>query len=304
MEGEARTEADHPLPGTLEDLISDAARVGLEGFNERLARDWHRRGLLGSPERQHLGRGRGSTVGLYSSEQRALFEALARNRAAGIKLPTLATLPVWAWLNYDGWVDLAQLRRALNTAVGNPRLSERVASQTAQLLLRLVDHRQGRPGDRGALRDELVDQLRSGRVDDARLLPKVKAVFQPSGRLLVARGPVGASMSAQDFTYGLGVRVLAARNLMNVTDEQLLTARSQHRASWMEYQQHREELAANAGSLAWLFRELTENEQATSSVATLLLLIGIQLTTTPERPAHEQQPGHRSHSHQRLPRQR
>lgn len=277
MEAEAPVEVDRPIPGTLEDLISDAAAVGLEGFNERLARDWHRRGLLGSPERQHLGRGRGSTVGMYNSEQRALFQAIARNRAAETKISTLATLPIWAWLNYDGWVDLEQLRRALRTAVGDPRLSERVAGQTAQLLLRLVDHRQGRPGDRGALRDELVNQLRSGRIDTTLLLPKVQAVFQPRGRLLVARGPVGASMSAGDFTYGLGVRLLAACQLKTVSDEQLLTARSQHRTSWTGYQQVREQLEADAGSLRWLFRELSENEQVISSVDSLLLLLGIQL---------------------------
>lgn len=268
-------------PGTLEDLIADANAVGLD-FNERLARDWHRRGLLGSPQRQHLGRGRGSTAGVYSREQRALFQAISRNRAAGIKLPTLASLPIWAWLNFDGWVDLTQLRRAMHTAVGNPRLSERVASQTAHVLLRLVDHHQGRPGARGALRQELVDQLRRGRINTERLLPKVEAVFQPQGLTLI-RGPVGASLSAQDFTYSLGARILAAIQLKTVPDEQLLTARSQHRTSWVEYQQRRGDMEAGGGSLAWLFRELPDNEQVASSVGDLLLLVGFQLQAQRKR---------------------
>lgn len=263
-------------PGTLKDLIADADAVGL-GFNERLARDWHRRGLLGSPQRQSLGRGRGSTAGVYSREQRALFQAISRNRAAGIKPPTLASLPIWAWLNFEGWVDLAQLRRAMNTAVGNPRVSDRVASQTAQILLRLVDHQHGRPGDRGALRDEMVEQLRRGRINTNRLLPKVEAVFQPTGPIPIARGPLGASMTAQDFTYILSVRMLAAVKLKNVTDEQLFTARSQHRTTWAEYQQFRKYLEANGGSLAWLFRELPDNEQVASSVGDMLSLVGFQL---------------------------
>lgn len=262
-------------PGTLEDLITDAAAVGLD-FNERLARDWHQRGLLGSPHRQPLGRGRGSSAGVYSREQRALFQATTRNRAAGIKPSTLANLPIWMWLQQDGWVDLAQLRRAMHTAVGNPRLSERVANQTARVLLRLVDHQQGRPGARGALRQELVDQLRRGRIDPARLLPMVEAVFQPDG-VPVVRGPVGASLSAQDVTSALNACMLAALQLSNVTDEQLLTARSQHRTSWVEYQQRRPGFEAGGGSLAWLFRELPDNEQVISSAGTLLLLVGFQL---------------------------
>jgi len=269
---------EHPKPsppGTLEDLITDAAAVGLD-FNERLARDWHQRGLLGSPQRQPLGRGRGSSAGVYSREQRALFQATTRNRAAGIKPSTLATLPIWTWLQQDGWVDLAQLRRAMHTAVGNPRLSERVANQTAQQLLQLVDHQHGRPGARGALRQELVDQLRSGRMNTARLLPKVETVFQPDG-IPVVRGPVGASLSAQDVTRALNACMLAALQLSKVTDDQLLTARSQHRTSWVEYQQRRPDFEAGGGSLAGLFQEQPLNVQVTSSASTLLLLIGFQL---------------------------
>lgn len=270
------TDPAAPPPGTLDDLITDATAVGWE-FNERLARDWHRRGLLGSPRREPLGRGRGSDPAVYSSQQRALFQAEARNRAAGLRLPTLAALPVWAWLTYgDDWVGLPQLRRALHTAVGDPRRSQRVAGQTAQLLLALVDHKQGRPGDRSRLRAELTAQLTSGRIDQARLRPRVEAVFEPLG-LSVVRGPAGASLTPEAFTYGLGTRMLAAVFLTKITDDQLFTARLQHQTAWPQYQQQRAEFATYAGSLSRLFEETDLPTDVVSSVGTLLLLVGMQM---------------------------
>jgi transposase len=276
----ASTDAARQEPGTLDDLISDAAAVGLD-FNERLARDWHRRGLLGSPTRQPLGRGRGSDPAIYSPEQRELFQAIARNRAARITLKTLAALPVWAWLHRDGWVELPQLRRALATAVGNPRLSGRVAHQSAQQLLGLLDHGYGRPDGRRLLRDELVRQLQRGRIDERALLPKVRAVFEPSS-ITVIRGPAGAGLSAEAVTSMLSMRLLAAVELRRargrrITDEQLLTARQQHLSSISEYRWLREALATQAASLAQLFEQPTLQEEVLSSVRTLLYQLGLQL---------------------------
>jgi hypothetical protein len=277
---EAAADGARPEPGTLNDLISDAAAVGLD-FNERLARDWHRRGLLGSPTRHPLGRGRGSDPAIYSPEQRAVFHAIARNRAAGISHMTLAALPVWVWLHFDGWVDLPQLRRALATAVGNPRLSARVAHKSAQQLLGVLDHKQGRPGDRGRLRDELVCQLQRGRIDEAALLPKVRAVFEPPS-ITVVRGPVGAGLTAEIATSVLSARMLAATQLRRITDEQLLAARRQHLASLAEYRQLRETFAQQAGSIAQLFRQPAIEAEVRLTVPTLLYLVGLQLQRDPD----------------------
>lgn len=272
---EAATDADRPEPGTLDDLISDAAAVGLD-FNERLARNWHHRGLLGSPTRQPLGRGKGSDPAIYSPEQRALFRAIARNRASKLSLKTLAALPVWAWLHFDGWVELAQLRRALLTAVGNPRLSGRVARQSAQHLLGVLDHKQGRRGDHGQLRDELIRQLQRGRIDETALLPKVRAVFEPSS-ITAVRGPAGAGLTAEGFTSMLSTRMFAAARLQRITDEQYITARQRHLESLAEYRQLRETLAQQAGSLGHLFGKPQLQEEVISSVPTLLYLAGLQL---------------------------
>jgi hypothetical protein len=263
-------------PGTLDDLVADAAKLGLH-FDERTARDWHRRGLLGSPQRRPLGRGRGSGPALYSSEQRAVFHAVAQNKTAGLRNQWLATIPVWFWLNYsDAWVSLEQLRRALRSAVGNPKLSERAAQQTTQLLLSMVDHKQGRPGDRGQLRDELIRQLRAGRINETKLLPKVKAVFQPPG-LHVVRGPAEAPIDVKTFTYLLGVRILAANNIAKISDTQLHVARMQHQTTWPAYQRQRVQLAAEGGSVAHLFGDTDLSSDVTSSVSTLLLLVGMQM---------------------------
>jgi hypothetical protein len=272
---EAATDPARPAPGTLDDLISDAAAVGLP-FNERLARDWHSRGLLGSPSRQPLGRGRGSDPAIYTLEQRALFQAIARNRAAGITLRTLATLPVWAWINYDDVVDLEQLRRALESAIGDPRQSYRRAAQTAKDLLRIVDAGYDRRGGRGRLHNELIEQLRRGRIDKTRLLPLVKAVFEPAG-ITVVRGPIGASVSADTLTRQLHLAFHAATRLKVITDEQLLAARAIHQQSYSDYDRQRPMLAATAGGLAWLFEEQTFDQQVRQSVSQLLLLLGLQL---------------------------
>jgi hypothetical protein len=285
---EAAAWPGRPEPGTLDDLISDAAHLGLE-FNERLARDWHHRGLLGSPTRQPRGRGKGSDPGIYSPQQRALFQAIARNRANSISHKTLAALPVWAWLHLDGWVEPSQLRHALKTAVGIPRpsgpaahgatrvqLSKRVAKKSAQHLLGVLDHNHGRPVDRRRLLDELTRQLERGRINETALLPKVRAVFEPS-RVTVVRGPAGAGLSAEAATSILSTRLFAANHLDQITDEQLLTARQQHLASLAEYTQLRETLAQQAGSLRQLFRQPASEEQVLSSVPTLLYLVGLQM---------------------------
>lgn len=271
-------EVGRPEPGSLNDLLNDARQLGLD-FDERPARDWHRRGLLGSPQRRPLGRSRGSGAAVYSSEQRALFQAVVRNRVTGCRYSTLATVPVWAWLNYgDDWVSLAQLRRALRSAVGpHPGQSLRLARQSTQQLLQMMDFGQGRPGDRGRLRDELTEQLYDGRINPNALRPLVAAVFQPVG-LPVVRGPAAASLTVDTVTFQLAMRLRAAAKLHRVTDEQLHTARLQHQASWAEYQQLRPELAQHAGSLRPLFDEAPLDQQVLSSVGTLLLLLGIQLT--------------------------
>jgi hypothetical protein len=181
----------------------------------------------------------------------------------------------------------------LTTAIGNPQLSGRVARETAQNLLGVLDHNHGRPRDRGRLFDELVHQLQRGRIDETALLPKVKAVFERSSITVI--GPAGAELSAEAVTSMLSMRMLAAVELQRkqtprgrsarpdplpgaaITDEQLLTVRLQHRAALAEYTQLHETLAKQAGSLAQLFEQPTLQEQVLSSVPTLLYLVGLQL---------------------------
>jgi hypothetical protein len=264
-----------PDPGTLNDLIIDAAAVNLS-FNEPLARKWHRLGLLGSPTRQPLGRGQGSDPAIYSSEQRALFRAIARDRAGGNSLKTVAAWPVWVWLHFDGWVELLQLRRALATAVGNPKLSGRVARRSAQHVLGVVDRKFGRPGDRGRLREELVQQLEKGWIDENELLPKVRAVLEPPS-ITDERDAGAAWLSAERVTSILHLRMLAQLQLRRVTDAQLLTARQQHLAALSEDIPRREALAQQAVSLGREFAEKVLQDDVLSSVPNLLYLVGLQL---------------------------
>src|SRR5512144_2052994 len=126
-------ETARPAPGTLNDLLADAADLGMRDASERRLREWTRLGLLGSPTRQSLGRGHGQAPALYSSRQRALFHAVVHHRVLGHKNATLAQIPVWAWLfNSDPGVTLDQLKKALGTALGSETMSKRAADQAAK----------------------------------------------------------------------------------------------------------------------------------------------------------------------------
>jgi hypothetical protein len=265
-----------PAPGTLDDLFGDAREVGFV-FNEPLARKWHAKGLLGSPAKAGLGQGRGSVPGLYSSEQRALFRAAARNAARGIRYPGLAAIPVWAWLNDStNTVAWEQLRRALRTARGPvPQKSRRLAEQTARSLVDEVDFGAASVQSRAQLRNEMAAQLYAGRIDPNALRPKVAKVFEPEG-LHVVRGPVGAQLDVDSFVYSLAARMLALSR-KTWPDELLGTARLQHRVSWLEYQKRQPDLAARAGSLASRFATVALDDEVAGSVSTLVLLVGMQL---------------------------
>lgn len=280
MLGELNEPEKFPEPGTLDDLIVDASALGLR-FDERLARSWHSRGLLASPQRRPLGRGQGSGPGLYSRERRYLFRAVAHHRAGGSKYEMLARIPIWSWMNQgDDWVDLEQLRRALRTVVGaHAGASKRSAQRIAQQLLNILDFHHGSLKDRGILRDELIDQLRRGIINAEALQPKIAAVFQPPG-IHVLRGPARAPLGVHQATQLLALTMLASAKLKSVTDDQLLTARLQHQITTAEYRRDRASLPGDAGSLKHLFIEETLDQQIAGSVTSLLFLIGIQLSPT------------------------
>jgi len=271
-----RDRDEWPEPGTRLDLIADAQRVGLD-LSERLFTEWRRLGLLGAPQRRRSG-AHGQELALFSAEQRVLFGAIARDRVRGVSNAWLAAHPVNAWLNFgDGWVSIKQLRAALTTAVGNPRLSQRVAAITAKTLVDQIDVNNASVQARAYFKKEVTEQLWRGRIDETRLLGAVTRVFQPGG-LVIIRGADDASLHIDAVTTWLVATMTAVRKSKSITDEQLYEARLQHLASLPGYLQGQAERQAQGGpQLAHLYADMAPKDLAMQAVGTLLLLVGLNI---------------------------
>lgn len=283
MAAPAPTGLGQPQPGTRLDLLADAEQVGYPMIDRKLT-DWYRLGLVGSPTRQRSGQ-TGQDLAEYSSEQRSLFQAVARN-APGRKNAQLANIPVFAWLTWgEDWVSLAQLRAALRTAIGNVQRSARAADTAAKLFVDsvAVPRTTRKLGPEEDLRHVISQQLQRGRVNLAALRKSVGALYKP-GRVEIGQGPVGAPLTADGVMVVITARMAAARKLDSLTDEQLLDARAQHLASWAEYQNAAPTLRETAGPrFERLFTDLDVDTRVAHATSDLLLLVGINLRTASRR---------------------
>jgi hypothetical protein len=275
---EKATESDQellPEPCTRLDLIADAKLLGFD-LSERLFNEWRRLGLIGAPQRRRSGP-HGQDLALFSSEQRVLFRAIAMDRARGVRNAWLAAYPVHAWLNYgDDWVSIDQLRAALTTAVGNPKLSERVAAITAKALVDPIDVNNANVHARAHFKREVAKQLRRGRIDEDRLRAAVTRVFQP-GVVIIIRGTTDAPLRIEAITMWLVTTMNAALKLKTITDEQLYEARLQHLVSLQGYLQGQAARQAEGGpQLAELYADI-DPDDPTPAVGTLLQLVGTNI---------------------------
>jgi hypothetical protein len=267
-----------PPPGSITDLVADAHKIGYSAFTERMAREWNRRGLLGSPKRVSLGRGHGQALAVYSAEQRAVFRATVRNRLDGIRYEVLAGLPVWAWLNWgEDYVSNEQLVRALRTAVGPiPRKTRGGAERSASLLIRGVEVNGAPTQAVGRLKRELVSLVVQGptRPTVRSLEAAVRSVLEPRG-VAIVRGPTHAPLMTETVTGVLVCRMKGMRRLSSVTEVELRTAQTRFQETWPEYRGAARHLAAQAGQeLAHLY-DSPELIPVDEAVNTLLLHIGL-----------------------------
>jgi hypothetical protein len=211
-----------PPPGTLEDLLADAANLGW-ATNERMLRSWNTKGLLGSPARQSRGRNLGQAPAIYTTKQRRLFQLLAAQRRAA-HLSQLARAVVYVWMSQpDGWVDSEQATRAFHTAIGTPRTSLRVARAIARRLVLSLGPSISDRGSRDALIDAIAAQLREGRFDATMLAPFVEKFLRTSApgtlpEVLAERTP-HAVMNA------IAIQVRGSITIDNKTQDALETAR-------------------------------------------------------------------------------
>lgn len=257
------TVGDGPKPGTREDLAYDAHRLGLVLTDRQIEED-HRRGLLATATRVSLGQGLGQARATYTSQQRAVYQAVLRNRAAHPAATALnralACVPLHAWL-YCGeeFVDLDQVRRAAATRIGNPKRSLRDAEQMARDVLNSIDLHNAPAPARAALRRELTAQLNTGRIDTSRLTAAVGRVFEPRADLHLIRGVPGVTVTVDNIVGCLHARMTAVRPVATgqIDDDALRWARQEFAASWPDCEATRAKRAAHAAEdLHRLFREM------------------------------------------------
>lgn len=235
-------------PGTIDELVADAAQRG-HVVGVRLIRDWTERGLLDYPQHRPAGKGHGSRPALYPASQRNLLLTLLHHRPTNT-VRSLARIPVGIWTYWgDEFVPASQALRAMNTWLGNPRVSLAQARQTAQAILRQLDH----PDATAAARRELLETVskiaNTSRVDFPGLERAVRNVFEPGhNRIRRAVGHPAAPMMAQSIVDVTRARLTAVSRLKagKVTEDEFRQARHLHLITYAEYAAEQPQLAATA----------------------------------------------------------
>jgi hypothetical protein len=279
-------------PGTIEDLVDDAAAAGY-AVTPRLIRDWTEHGLLDHPERRPAGKGHGSSPALYPATQRMLLLTLLHHRP-GNNIASLARIPVAIWLYWGHeFVPLAQAKRALLRWLADPaagdgqfqkdalRTSRRRAREAAKAILGQVDSPQATPQARRELLDVLTDAGYTGQIDYARLERAIREVFEPVYKNV--RRVIGhpeAPVMTERIIDIIKARHLAVTELTagRVSDEVLLQARDAHLFSYAEYVAQQQYLAqASPPGMPQIYAPVTAEKTLNEGCANLLTTLGLEL---------------------------
>lgn len=266
-------------PGTITELVADAADRG-HTITVRMIRDWTAVGLLDAPQRRPAGKGHGSRPALYPAAQRELLLTLLHHRSGnGIK--SLARIPVCIWMYWgERYVPLRQVRIAILTWLGNPRVSLRRARDTAQQVLGQLDNPAATDTARHELFDTLIAIANTARLDTERLERAVRQVFEPGyDRLRRAVGHPAAPITADALVDLVKARITAANLLLRgeVTDQDFLDARNAHLVSYADYGMQQRTLADAAPQTnPGLYEPVDFETAANHCCANLLTMIGLQ----------------------------
>jgi len=235
-------------PGTITDLVNDAALAGYQA-NARLIRDWTQAGLLDYPQKRSAGKGHGSRPALYPANQRMMLLTLLHHRP-GNGISSIARIPVGIWMYWgDQYVPVRQVRRAMNTWVGDPRVSLRRARETAREVLGQLDNPQATASARRELLRELTQVAYTARTNFDHLERAIRNVFEPSNKQLRrAVGHPAAPLSTDSIIDLIKARLMAVRLLAEdqVDDAAFDTARQVHLMAYAEYAIQRPILVAAA----------------------------------------------------------
>jgi hypothetical protein len=267
-------------PGTVHDLVTDAEAAGHQ-ITVRLVRDWTEVGLLDRPRKRPAGRGRGSSPALYPANQRQLLLTLLHHRPDnGIK--SLAKIPVAIWMYWgDEYVPLRQARQALLTWLGDPRLSQRHARQTAQDILGQFDSPTATPAARRQLRTVLADIAYTGHLDTDRLERALLDVFEAGyQRVHRAIGHPGAPLTVEHMIGLMQARLTAADLLRDgqVSDAAFYQARYAHLMAYAEYAVTLQPLfePSSPAHIPGMYEPVTAERALNEGCLNLLTTIGLQ----------------------------
>lgn len=266
-------------PGTISDLVSDAIAAGYEA-TPRLIRDWSEIGLIDYPARRPAGKGRGSRPALYPASQRQLFETLLLKRSEGSGPRALAKIPVAIWVYWgDEWVPLRQVRRAMRTWLGDPRLSKLQARQTAHEILHQFDSVVATPAARRDLLNALAETGYTGKADFEQLENALRRVFEPgAGTIRKAVGHPEAPMMTDSFVTMIRARLAGAERIKSgdIGDDEFYFARHVHLVMYADYAMNRHSYAALApeGNRD-MYDEVTAERALNEACLHLLTTIGL-----------------------------
>jgi hypothetical protein len=266
--------------GTINELIADARRDG-HAVTVRLIRDWTEAGLLDSPQRRPRGKGHGSLPALYPAKQRMLLLSLLHHRPDN-GIASLARIPVGIWMYWgDGYVPLRQARRAFMTWLGDPRVSQQKAKDSARALLGQLDNPAASTAARRELLRVVADVAYTGRADFDVLEHAVRDVFEPESiRVKRALGHPAAPITADSVIDLIRAR-LAAVDQLNagmVTDESFVQARQAHLMVFHEYLGQQPVLAASAPqNLPSIYERPNWEATLNSCCSDLLTVLGLEI---------------------------
>ncbi len=277
-------------PGTINDLVSDAAAAGHK-ITTRLIRDWTEHGLLDKPQKRPAGKGHGSVPALYPANQRNLLLTLLHHRP-GNNISSLARIPVAIWVYWGAeWVPLRQARRALMRYLGDPasrtyaqdarRATKDRARAVAQAILGQLDNPAATPQARRELLATVTDAAYTGELNLERLDRAYRDVFEPgAGTIRRATGHPSAPFTTDAMTSLTEARLAAVSALTagNVTDEALISARDAHVFAYAEYAAKQQLLAATApAGTGHLYEPVTADDTLSNCCGHLLTAIGLEI---------------------------
>jgi hypothetical protein len=277
-------------PGTIEDMVTDAAAAGYQASG-RLIRDWTQHGLLDYPQKRPAGKGHGSAPALYPAPQRNLLLTLLHHRP-GKNIASLARIPVSIWMYWgEEYVPLRQAHRALLRTLGDPqsrayardaaRASKDRSRAVAREVLSQMDSPQATPQARRDLLDALAEAAYTGWPDFERLERAVSAVFD-AGATLVRRaiGHPSAPVTTEALVTSVRARLTAIEALTTgkVTGEMLTQARDAHLFAYADYIARHPVLAAAATpNVPQLYAPVTADDTVSNCCRHLTFALGMEL---------------------------